>query len=253
VQKSAVLQQEVPTLHWKSHIFSCDSDPSKPIITAYHLYRSVYRDEFPRDPDTRRDYGFDNAHSPKSRTMLLGLYIGLIKYKEVEPIDIHRWRQKGILVQEIKRTFEKECNTTKGEYYPWFLQNQYLLDPLWRPPYNAEERLTLQTWRYIGGNTNDTYQMHRAVYDSWDSEKQHCFHFYHLLHSDSYPTPELDSWVTFGFAASGDETDLAWAYKWLILRECAHSTNLPRRSKQGACLHCFNAMGLRSRFSECLI
>jgi hypothetical protein len=206
--------------HWKRHIFDCKRDPSKPIITAYHLYMAVLKDEFPKDPDTSRDYGFDNAHTPENMSNLLGLYVGLIRYREVEPIDIHRWRKNGTLVQEIINAFEKESEYTKGDYYPWFLQNQHLLDPSWKPAEDPEHSRVLETWEWIGGNVRDTYQQHREIYEGWSTRRQECFVLYHLLRSGWHPSPELSLWVSFGFATCRDEwaeRQLAAIYKSVIL------------------------------------
>ena len=208
--------------HWKFHVFYCKRDPSKPINTAYQLYHSVLADEIPKDPDTCRDYGFNNAYTAEEKSNLLGLYIGLISYWEVEPIEIHRWRKGGTLVQGIINVFEKHPREHRGKYYSWFLQNTHLLDPSWTPPNDRDELQILKTWRFLGGDADDTYEQHRAYYDKWENEKQECFLLNHLFLSGWHPGPEIPIWVSFGFATCRDEwaeRDLAAIYKRVTIND----------------------------------
>ena len=66
------------------------------------------------------------ALTPENMSNLLGLYQGLIKYLEVKPKTIHRWRVKGRLIEEIKVTYEKLPLGSDRGYYPWFYRTSGL-------------------------------------------------------------------------------------------------------------------------------
>jgi hypothetical protein len=152
IRSSMVLQRACQRANWPRHIFECS--PKKPINTAYYLARAIYADFLPDDPQTLEDYGFNRASTADNRTMLLGLYQGLIKYNEVEPKVMHRWRVKGILVEEIKAAYEKMPEQARGSYYPWFLRNQWIIDrklPLPTVPTNAAHAMLLHAWEYACG------------------------------------------------------------------------------------------------------
>lgn len=142
---------------WPVHIFNCN--PKKPINTAYYLARDARRDRFPEDPQTCEDYGFDRAFTAENRSKLLGLFQGLVNYHRVPPKTIHGWRLKGTLAEEIKKTFEKQPPEFRGGYYPWFLQNQWVLDRTLPPPSGNNDLIyqsILPGWRYAGGSPSAT-------------------------------------------------------------------------------------------------
>jgi hypothetical protein len=250
-QKVQYCSEKCQHAHWKRHIFDCKRDPSKPILTAYYLYLAVIRDQFPQDPDTLRDYGFDNVETPEDKSKLLGLYIGIFLSRGVEPIDVHRWRKKGTLVQEIINAFERESKYTKGSYYPWFLQNQHLLDPSWSPEDREISRI-LETWRWVGGSASDTHQQHRDIFDNWDTQRQECFIFYHILRCGWHPSPDMRICVSFGFATcrgEWGERSLAAAYNAVILGGGCNSswTSFAKHSKKNNMLALFRRYGQKDQ------
>jgi MYND finger len=202
---------------WPLHIFECN--PTKPINTAYHLARAVYQNLFPNDPQTRLDYGFVRAFTPENQSKLLGLYIGLISRMNVEPKTIHRWRLKGTLVEEIKSAFEKLPQNNRGGYFPWFLQNQWMINPELTPPTNPVNETLLRAWQYADGSPTSTREEIDVARASWPKDKQECFYFCTILLSSWHPSPEQAVWLNFGFCTCRDEhseTPLALLYRRLI-------------------------------------
>ncbi|KAF7795901.1 hypothetical protein EIP86_007068 [Pleurotus ostreatoroseus] len=114
---------------WTFHIFQCK--PNTRIKPAYHLAKACADDEIPKDPQTRRVFGFDNAARIDAEGKMVGLYQGLFLANgwKLEPREIEKWVKEGTLIQNIKTTFENYGPPeSRGLYYPWFLQNQWILD-----------------------------------------------------------------------------------------------------------------------------
>ena len=202
---------------WGSHIFECN--PTKPINTAYHLARAVYGDQLPDDPQTCEDYGFTRAFTPENRSNLLGLYQGLITYQRVEPKTIHRWRVKGRLIEEIKAAYEKLPPDKRGGYYPWLLQNEWVINQELPAPTDAAHEMMLRAWKYAGGSSASTQEVMAAEIAGWSERKRACFGFCASLLSGWHPSPELNIWLQFGFCACADEyaeRSLAERYRQLI-------------------------------------
>ena len=75
--------------NWPHHIFDCYAYRGKTVPTAYHLARACYRDLLPTDKQTLEDYGLNKAYTPFNQMMLMGLYVGLFKYLEINPETVH--------------------------------------------------------------------------------------------------------------------------------------------------------------------
>jgi MYND finger len=204
-------QQEM----WPVHIFDCN--PREPISTAYHLARACRKNEFPKDPQTCDDYGFTRTYTG-DWSKLLGLYIGLLHYHKVSPQSLHEWRIEGRLVEMIKESFEKWPPENRGGYYPWFLQNQYVLDRSKSPPTDPAYDTVMRAWRYAGGSPTTPEEIIKIL-DTWPEKKRKCLRLCTLLLSDWRPSPEQEIWVDFGFCVSQsvwDEGLVAALYKRLI-------------------------------------
>ncbi|KAG6812093.1 hypothetical protein H0H92_004393 [Tricholoma furcatifolium] len=130
---------------WSYHIFHCN--PNKPIKTSYYIARAIRRDELPEDPQTLEDHGFVRAVSTMEKSRLLGLYKGLLMF--TDPKTLHKWRVNGTLVKEIKAVFDALPPGRRGGYYPWFLENQHVLDrsiPLPVTPEDMVNNGLLRAW-----------------------------------------------------------------------------------------------------------
>jgi hypothetical protein len=220
-QKKWYCSEKCQRENWPSHIFDCNR--TKPIPTSYYLYRAALRDEFPQDEKTRQDYGFARTAIACEHSKLLGLYRGLFIYLEVNPGDVHRWRKNGTLIQEIKNAFDAWPPQNRGQYYPWFLQNQYLLDPNYNQPEDLSLPLFRSTWANIGEDPTITSD-HKVVIETWPIAKQDCFWMYHITLCGWHPSPDSPYWVSFGFCvciSEWEENRLGGMFKRIIIeRRC---------------------------------
>jgi len=176
-------------------------------------------DEFPEDPQTCDDYGFTRTFTGSDRSKLFGLYIGLLIYQKVSPRSLHEWRKEGRLVEMIKESYEKLPPGNRGGYYPWFLENQHVLDHSKIPPTDPAYDTMMRAWRYAGGSPTTPLKEMIKIRDTWPEKKQKCFYFCVLLLSDWHPSPEQDLWIKFGFCVSqsqSDEGSVTALYKRLI-------------------------------------
>ncbi|KAH9884929.1 hypothetical protein C8Q73DRAFT_796044 [Cubamyces lactineus] len=199
---------------WPSHIFRCW--PGQTIKTAYHLFRAAARDEIPSDEETRRDYGFTKAAALgwHAESNLFGLYIGLLIVLQVPPDDLHRWRLEGRLIERIKSVYEPIPPEYRGEYYPWFLQHQYLLET----PGHASTIGNMLThpfraaWSLVHGG----FDVMRAKV--WGPSPNRAF--LDLWKQGLLPSPFFGEWLRYGFVSTLSEAeaaDLDIRYRYLFL------------------------------------
>lgn len=114
---------------WTLHIFDCK--PDSRIAPGFHLAKACADDVVPVHPQTRMIYGFDRAATVNAEGYLLGLYQGLFIATgwKLEAREIDRWAKGGSLVDHIQRAFESYASPPfQGIYYPWFLQNRWILE-----------------------------------------------------------------------------------------------------------------------------
>lgn len=190
--------------------------------TAHRLARAVYKDLLPLDQPTLNDYGFTKALTTDDKQKLFGLYVGLIMYNRVKPQTLHEWRLNGTLVRNIKDVYEAIPEQHRGGYYPWFLQNQYVLDSSLKPP-SAEDyvnSMILRAWKFIGGSETDTVDQITTKLKTWPRNKARCHWLYATLLSQAHPAPEEDVWIPFGFCVCDEFSEMALGvlYEELIRR-----------------------------------
>lgn len=193
---------------WVEHIFDCN--PRREITTADHLARAVYRNRFPEDTQTCEDYGFTKAFTVDNRVNLFGLYIGLIERMGISAKTVHKWRVSGMLIQEIKAAYNQLPEGRRGGYYPWFLENQYVLDHTLKAPRIPIHETVSFANRYAGVPDN-----------TWPNEKMVCYQFCTILLSKQHPPPFEETWIKFGFCACSDEdveSELSGLYLALFVK-----------------------------------
>ncbi|CAE6456658.1 unnamed protein product [Rhizoctonia solani] len=202
---------ECQKAHWKSHRIWC-LHPSK-LTSADRLAIAAYKDFLPNEHDIQvlRDYGFARAQISRSENWLLGLFQGIIKYGQVDPRVIHRQRLAGTLIDYIKSFYEKMPAYARGDYYPWFLKNQHLLEP---PKFSDTYSVILNedsfqhTWRFIGGLTPGSPVNIKSQVQDWPKEKQQAFRFVQfLLHPRFQLSPDLPEWIDFGFCGCNSHNE----------------------------------------------
>ena len=209
--------------HWKYHIFDCKT--GKPISTVYHLARACNDDLVPMDPQTRKDYGFAKAEElmgGEAEVKLLGLYQGLFGALQVQPKEVRQWQNEGTLIEGIKAAFETIPSIHRGGYYPWFLENQHILDGR-----NVDENDAIELtagrvegmlragWVLTGGSPQDSDATISRQLRSMPAGRASCHFIYAYAASSCYPGPYEQLWRTFGFVAASSqavELDYGRAY-----------------------------------------
>ncbi|KAG2338796.1 hypothetical protein BDR05DRAFT_917909 [Suillus weaverae] len=208
---------------WVPHIFACK--PRRPITTADHLALAVRNNLFPQDTQTCKDFGFEHAFTVENRSNLLGLYIGLMGsgHIGIPPKTINDWRVRGVLVEEIKAAYYKIPAEFRGAYFPWFLQNQHILDTSAAADSQNDkgDAMVLRAWRFTGGAETDSPADIRARITSMPRDKKSCHLFYTILLSKWHPAPFDDLWIPFGFCSctcEEEEMYLGGRYQLLITK-----------------------------------
>jgi hypothetical protein len=149
------------------------------------------------------------------------VHTGLIKCFDIPPKTVHKWRVRGVLVDEIKNKFSQLPEGSRGLYYPWFLENEHII-ALAGLPLCAADAAVMRAWRFTGGSEGDSVEKIKAAIARKPVEEQDCHLLYSLLLSELHPAPSIDLWVNFGFPScrsQEEEMELARLYRNLI-RTC---------------------------------
>jgi hypothetical protein len=201
------------------------------VTTADRLALAVMNDMLPQHPQTREDYGFERAttiladegtRTPGGETMLLGLYIGLLKYRGVLPQQLHQWRRRGVMAEEIVGVFGPLSVHAQGGYYAWFLRHPEVLDRNLPVP-SAESFVDasfLRAWRYAGRPATTSSEEIKAACASMPKEEASCFVLVSMLLMHTHPSPSLQLWIDFGFCVCDEyhELELGRIYQELVAR-----------------------------------
>ncbi|KAG1756132.1 hypothetical protein EDD22DRAFT_912570 [Suillus occidentalis] len=209
---------------WVPHIFACK--PRRAITTADHLALAVRNNLFPQDTQTCEDYGFERAFTAENRSKLLGLYIGLMDpgLMGIPSKTINDWRVRGVLVEEIKAAYYKIPAETRGNYFPWFMENQDILSPSTTADSQLKDKddaMVLRAWRFTGGAETDSPAEIRARISGMPQDRQSCHLFYTMLLSKWHPAPFHEFWIPFGFCSCSceeEEMNLGGRYQILITK-----------------------------------
>ena len=134
---------------------------------------------------------------------------------------MHKWRIKGTLVENIKKYYEDIPAHARGGYYPWFLQNQWILDKTKHVAAEHLDDVMTRGWIYAGGRGSDTPDDIQRITSLWPKNKIACFNLCRVLQAGWHPAPEQPLWVEFGFCVCHDEwgeQSVAALYNQLIAR-----------------------------------
>ncbi|KAF9002429.1 hypothetical protein BDQ17DRAFT_1356845 [Cyathus striatus] len=198
-------------LHWDSHIFDCN--PRCPINTAHHLAHAARHHIRPEDQQTLDDFGFSKAFTSHNMSMLMGLYIGLICVIEIPSKSLHKWRIEGRLIPEIKAAYSKIPVNNRGEYYAWFLKNQWILDNSIPAPGDPMLDMFRRGWEYAGGEgAVNSAEEGKSAIDTGHLNDAHASSFLH-------PNPIQPEWINFGFCTCKqleEEVRLGGCYRMLL-------------------------------------
>lgn len=156
---------------------------------------------------------------------LLNVYKGLIVILGIPPKTIHNWRVRGVLVDQIKATYFRVPEDSRGECFSWFLQNEHIVERAGQPlsaqtSPNCDNAALVDAWRFTGGNVKDSVEDIKTAIARKPEDEQKCHWMYAFLFSKGFlPPPELDIWVDFGFAScksQQEELELGTRYRQLI-------------------------------------
>ncbi|MCJ1381973.1 hypothetical protein MMC17_005085 [Xylographa soralifera] len=170
--------------------------PGRPLNTADWLDLALVSDIFPDDPQTREDYGFALTRSFHEESKLLGLYKGLM-YMDITSQQIHQWRVEGSLVVKIHEYYLRIPSTHRGGYYPWFVENQHLLDTTKIPKIAPENKL--QWCMEEARSFLEPEDRSKLFADLQPGVKKDSFFLLAMTMQGAHPPPELEIYYEFGF------------------------------------------------------
>lgn len=135
--------------------------------------------------------------------MLWELHVSLTKWIWVSTQKIHAWRVNGRLVEGIKQAFGNLPENLRGRYYPWFLQNQWVLDSISILVVKFDDKvhadiMIMRAWIY-SGQASSTHQEIAAAVTPWPEIKNNLFVFCIFTFSRVFPHPTTNYWVIFSF------------------------------------------------------
>jgi len=199
----------------ESHKLTCSNGP---VTTAHYLYLDCTADEIPKDLDVIEDFGFSQLLSFTEQSKLLGLYKGL-QILDVESSELHEWRRSGLLAEHIHGAFEKLPVESRGEYFPWFVENQHRIFPSAHASAEQDdspERL-FGPARFLLEPSDRLKHMK----DLQPCSKRKCFMLAALVIQLMHPPPgAVGPYYDFGFCACLDESEeqiLGVAYQRVII------------------------------------
>ncbi|KPM42451.1 hypothetical protein AK830_g4100 [Neonectria ditissima] len=208
--------QDQMSLH---HLTKCSA---RSITSADILYSDALYDRIPEDEQAREHFGFSRCRDRREESHLFGLYRGFLIYRDIGPIQLNEWRQKGTLVSKIIEIFSEIPEQSRGSYYPWFLRNQHVLDHATPPLHPVGENNPLQQALNAARSYLEPEDCDKEFHQLEPPAKRYCFIFYAISLDSAHPNPnwvELDLWYDFGFALCTnryEEDDLGRIYNKLV-------------------------------------
>ncbi|GBC07384.1 hypothetical protein RclHR1_07420008 [Rhizophagus clarus] len=206
---------------YKNHKVEC------PPRSADILVKNAFEDLMPTNDAVLYEYGFSNCMKEQDKTMLLGLYIGLITIIGCSASQIHSWWENGELPINIKKAYD-DGGFTSG-YYRWFLKNEHLLQDLRK--YEGEKSDKSIADKYLAMiKPYLSEQDQKVSLKSLSESKCKIVSLYLIILMGCIPNVEQDIWIDFGFCTckvsqdrlgEEDEKRLGELYRELIVqRSC---------------------------------
>lgn len=208
-----------------SHIFTC---ARRPLTTADYLYKNITDDRLPDDEDVRKDFGFNHLTSYIDQSNLMGLYKGLWYSDDITAEEIHKWQVEGSLVANIKKYFYGMPEECRGGYFPWFLNNTYILDQ----PMTTKEAQEKQISSFFDKAQSylDEKDWQKDPKDLEPEAKRLAFIFLAASLHGASPNPIEPNWNNFGFCTCDceeDERGLGVLYQRLLHGYKLYFSDLP--------------------------
>jgi hypothetical protein len=154
-------------------------------------------DLMPQDEDVLEDFGFNNVLFNGDGAYLLGVYGGLYRSGKFSAEDIHGWRVGGILVDKIKELYYSIPENSRGQYFPWFLKNLYILE---RPMTKDEAQQKLIATFYDKARPYlDIEDRNKTARDLKPEAKGTSYNLLAEILLRISPNPSERNWYSFGF------------------------------------------------------
>jgi hypothetical protein len=237
---------------WSGHLIDCY--PGRPITSADHLRAAVHRQKLPEDLEILLDYGFTCVGEVDGK-ILLDCY-QVIFDEGVRSRDLHQWKESGQLLAQVEKLLQSLDAWKTLHIIHWFNEHRYAFDSTMPAPDHTEagaimaEKIMaaqVRLWNRVGDfPSHDRDEIYSAI-RNWPKPRANFFLFYAML-PFSYPGPDWDNWVAFGFCACHDESEeqfLSETYKLLVER-CTYDNFLAAYSTSGI-IQLLDANDLRGR------
>lgn len=214
-----------------SHLFTCSK---RPLTSADYLWESMGEDLMPEDENVLEDFGFNNITFARDRTCLLGLYRGLWLSDAVSAEDLHEWRVGGVLADKIKEFYYRIPESSRGQYFPWFLKNEYVLEG--RVTKEEAQQKLIATFYNGAAPYLDAGDRNKTARDLKPEAKAAS---YDLLAEVLYrftPNPVELNWYSFGFVTccgKNEESTLLDLYQLLLIESNGSSFYRFHNSRRG--------------------
>ena len=218
--------KECQVQDWAYHKFDCN--PKNGLTTADRLWRACGRDVIPDHEQTLIDYGFQRAFSGDNKSHLMGVYryVTMLSNTPASAKMLHHWRKRGVLLEEIIKSYDSIPLKFRGGHYTWLMENQWVLDG--KKPGEEEKamakamalRIARKGWIYSGGSDATTDSQIQQVVNQWTKDKTRCWFLCGSLLERQFPGPDSELCIPFGFCTcrlgTGSEQSLCRIYQELI-------------------------------------
>ena len=169
------------------------------------------------DDDVLKDFGFNNVLSAGDMSNLLGVYRGLYLSDKFSSEDVHEWRIGGILADKIKEFYSKIPERFRGQYFPWLLENLYVLK---RPVTKDEaQQKSIATFHDKARPYLDIEDRNKTARDLKPEAKGSCYDLLAGILLRFSPNPIQEDWYSFGFVTcrgQREESMLVDLYQLLL-------------------------------------
>ncbi|KAF2127532.1 hypothetical protein P153DRAFT_295156 [Dothidotthia symphoricarpi CBS 119687] len=198
------------------HLFTCSK---RPLTSADYLWMSLTEDRMPQEEDVLEDFGFNNVSSVRDMSYLLGVYGGLYLSGRFSAEEIHEWRVGGILVDKIKDFYYSIPESSRGGYFPWYLENLSIFE---RPMTKAEAQQKLIATFYDKSRPYlDIEDRNKTARELKPEAKGASYDLLAAILLQMSPHPIQLVWYSFGFVTcrgQGEESMLVSLYKLLLTK-----------------------------------
>jgi hypothetical protein len=157
---------------------------------------------------------------------LLDVY-GIVFEEGVRSRDLHHWNTSANLLEEVEQVLRCLDSWKTYRILPWFEAHCYAFNPTVPTTETVDKNslmamrmkaVGVELWRDVGDFPSDDSDEILAAVNNWPTDQRNFFHFRSML-GLSFPGPNLNIWVSFGFCACHDESDkqfLATTYQMLV-------------------------------------